>query len=611
MQTAANGGPEMQDGGNTTSTPRCGSPTSETPKPTVGLLSKEPATDTVPANCGQQIREIDQSGAVEATNPTSEFSRPVSDISRQTPCSIDSTPADAPVTAIAAGHSRPSECDESHGSALSTASIVQQEGSCRDPAWWKIWLGSGHNPQEGISPESCPPSRVNGPWGSWGEILTCDRASRHVLYIHEVQTSANNVPSPQLVATKYSFLADHPALETEEPIARDRELLLHFQDASQMAEKEDAEVINFVSDVVAIDAVELPGRVAYISEAPDTNTGFFARCGIRDGSRMKSLFVTPLRPSLCAASSQLPPPRFPHCLLLRFLTSPRKIRGSLWDFQTQDTESGRYWLPGGLELSPIVEGSAASVIADLDGQRSTLPDWEEGRAPRIAIISGSSSSTSQQWLDPLDPLRYCDLVAKSPTLSPDFIVLALPHIILHARFRRSIANTMWNLLRQGYSVSLKPLSLRNSDKEKEQSVLLLAAPSVTNPLWVDDTFSDLNATFVMGDSQSDSSTSPTTSTEICWSGPPSAGEVKFEIPEAGLSTSSQGELPATASDGEANDSKESLGGLLYPPSRNAAHLIAAVISRIIGELSKENHPTTSNLQVLNNGVSKGIKRMRV
>lgn len=251
-------------------------------------------------------------------------------------------------------------------------------------------------------------------------------------------------------------------------------------------------------------------------------------------------------------------------------------------------------------------GSPASVIADLDGQGLRLLDTGENRAPRIVTISGTGpspdyvhihgcdGSSTEQLTDFLAPLQHCSLVARSPTLTPDFIVLTLPHSILRSQFRNLVATTIRSLLGQGYSVALKPLSLGRSDEEDGRYVLLLAAPCGTKPEWIDDTFADLQVSPVATGSQNDSMVPLSTQTGNCWSGTTSLEEVDFDqvIPAMNIPTSSHVDLLTEA---KVTDSSDTLEGL--PDTghlgHSTAHLAAAAISRIIGEFSKRNYPVAS------------------
>ncbi|KAE8310985.1 hypothetical protein BDV41DRAFT_579005 [Aspergillus transmontanensis] len=466
-----------------------------------------------------------------------------------------------------------------------------------------------------------------------------NKAGRHVLFIHKIMAPASGGSSPQLIATRYSFLADHPALVTEKPIARDRELLLHFQDADHMAQEDDAEIINLFDDIVTVDTIDVQWTVTHISQCPDPATGFFARYSIRDGHWLRSLFVTTLNPALCAADNQLPPPRFsslpvasvfdlsPHDLSLSagFAQVGYRIRAAIgFDEGWSRHQLWKSSYPGAV----IYPGSPASVIADLDGQGLTLLDTGENRAPRIVTISGTGPSpdyvhmhwcdrsSTEQLTDILAPLQHCSLVAQSPTLTPDFIVLTLPHSILRSQFRNLVATTIRSLLGQGYSVTLKPLSLGRSDEEDGQSVLLLATPCGTKPEWIDDTFADLQVSPAAIGSRNDSMVPFSTQTDNCWSGSTSLEEVDFDqvIPAMNIPTSSHVDLLTEV---KVTDSSDTLEGL--PDAghlgHSTAHLAAAAISRIIGEFSKRNYPVASlaadHPAVDHSEASDRTKRMRV
>ena len=92
-------------------------------------------------------------------------------------------------------------------------------------------------------------------------------ADQYVFYIHDMRTFAEDASSPQLVVTKYSFLADHRAFTVEGVARPNQELVLHFQDADRMAAESDAQLIN-IDKIVTVDTLEPPSTVVHVSQAP-------------------------------------------------------------------------------------------------------------------------------------------------------------------------------------------------------------------------------------------------------------------------------------------------------------------------------------------------------
>lgn len=133
------------------------------------------------------------------------------------------------------------------------------------------------------------------------------------------------------------------------------------------------------------------------------------------------------------------------------------------------------------------------IIHELhDNQAPLIVIISGGRRSPVLVEAGTNSAVSKESRSAyLDGLRHCGLVAQSPTLSADFIVLTLSQGIFHEHFRGPLTRAVSLLLEQGYSVSLKTLSIRDSDPYEGPPVLLLAAPFGTNPQWIDDTISDL------------------------------------------------------------------------------------------------------------------------
>lgn len=80
---------------------------------------------------------------------------------------------------------------------------------------------------------------MTGPDASSGQTSRC------ILYIHRVLIPVpGKVDSPKLIATRYTFLADHHVLGYGAADFSDRELLLHFQNIDQMAKESDAELLD-------------------------------------------------------------------------------------------------------------------------------------------------------------------------------------------------------------------------------------------------------------------------------------------------------------------------------------------------------------------------------
>lgn len=196
----------------------------------------------------------------------------------------------------------------------------------------------------------------------------------------------------------------------------------------------------------------------------------------------------------------------------------------------------------------------------------------------------------------LDGLRHCGLVAQSRTLSADFIVLTLSHRIFHEQFRGPLASAVSLLLGQGYSVTLKTLSIRDSDPY-DPPVLLLAAPCGTNPQWIDDTISDLQIMSSGADGPNEFFETPTAGADMSRSGHLNLKDTNLDqsTQGSGIQTPVDDILSARFVGSETTDAVERDGLPLTSPKlingrlhQNVAHQVANVVSRIIGEFSKRN-----------------------
>lgn len=207
--------------------------------------------------------------------------------------------------------------------------------------------------------------------------------------------------------------------------------------------------------------------------------------------------------------------------------------------------------------------------------------------PRIVTISGGRRSfvpteAGAGGIDPteslpacLDGLRHCSLVGQSPTLRPDFIILTQPHCILYEQYRTPLASTVSLLLEKGYSITLQTLSVGDSDLR----VFLLAAPCGTNPQWIDEALSDHQIMSRVANKTDEVARTSTTGTEIRHSDGGNSQDMS-------LDQSTQG-------------------------SHVVARQVAIVVSRIIGELSKENqHQACSTTWAGRDGYQRRAKKQK-
>lgn len=130
-----------------------------------------------------------------------------------------------------------------------------------ETAWWTAWLAQDHRLDPGdITNGSCY-KQLDGSYelrdqyqqfarGKYVQVMTgpdasSGQTSRCILYIHRVLIPVpGKVDSPKLIATRYTFLADHHVLGYGAADFSDRELLLHFQNIDQMAKESDAELLD-------------------------------------------------------------------------------------------------------------------------------------------------------------------------------------------------------------------------------------------------------------------------------------------------------------------------------------------------------------------------------
>lgn len=156
-------------------------------------------------------------------------------------------------------------------------------------------------------------------------------------------------------------------------------------------------------------------------------------------------------------------------------------------------------------------------------------------------------------------------------LSADFIVLTLSHCISHEQFQGPLASTMRILLGQGYSVTIKTLLVRDSDAYEGQPVLLLAAPRVSNPQWIDDTISDLQIMSNSANGPNGSIETPAVGTETSRPSHLDVKELNLDQPTQGSSIPAPVDaiLPAKFVWSEATDVMERNG---FPPPPPAAQV---------------------------------------
>lgn len=110
------------------------------------------------------------------------------------------------------------------------------------------------------------------------------------------------------------------------------------------------------------------------------------------------------------------------------------------------------------------------------------------------------------------------------------------------------------LLEEGYSVTLRTLSAGNSYLPEGMPVLLLAAPCGTNPQWIDNAFSDHQV----------------------------MSSVVNEAASVARASATDTEIPCSDHSQDMTSDQSTQG------SHVVARQIAAVVSLIIGELSKKN-----------------------
>lgn len=232
------------------------------------------------------------------------------------------------------------------------------------------------------------------------------------------------------------------------------------------------------------------------------------------------------------------------------------------------------------------QDSKAPVIVTISGRRRSLVPAEDGV---------SNNDPTELLPAYQDGLRHCGLVAQSPTLSPDFIVLTLSHHIFHEEFQGPLASAMRILLGQGYSVTIKTLSVRDSDPYEDQPMLLLAAPCVSNPQWIDDTISDLRIMSSGANGPNGSIETPAIGAETSRSGHSDVKDLELDQPTqgSGVPAPVDANLPATFAWSEATDVVERnelspcrpklINDLFH---QNVAHQVANIVSRVIGEFSK-------------------------
>lgn len=82
--------------------------------------------------------------------------------------------------------------------------------------------------------------------GTYAEvsISTVPDTPRYVFYVHDILINKDDERATQLLVTRYSYLAAHPAFTACNTPISDKELLLHFVDFDLMGEYFDAETVN-------------------------------------------------------------------------------------------------------------------------------------------------------------------------------------------------------------------------------------------------------------------------------------------------------------------------------------------------------------------------------
>ncbi|KAL4862107.1 hypothetical protein BDV12DRAFT_203355 [Aspergillus spectabilis] len=570
--------------------------------------------------------QMDLSSTGTPVGPTYDLNHPTTATSEQITNHFQPIPLPTLLAASAAVHGsiddvgyepKLTDAPTREGALNDMASLAQPSRAQRmpsgDSAWWRIWdkqcqtiLPTSSRNEE----EDCT---IDGPWQlcdqyeqfSKGTYIQANiargsgacSADHQVLFIHNIlKPAGENRLAPSLVVTRYTFLVDYLAVEgIDTPV--NQELLLHFHDADHMAEECDAEIIA-VEDVTVVDAESGPITVSLIDQAPEPVTGFFARFAACDSSPPESLFITPLAPYLFQKDRPTAPRFSPFPVASVFDLSPGDTGLSIAFAQAGyricaavgfDEERHQSWKvhhPNAV----VYRGDTASVIADLDSQRVALASTGEFEAPRIVVISGGrmslalgsdmgGSGTSHAVnlvANDLEPFTLCDLVARSPVVSPDFIVLTLfvPSICHRQQpaswLTRPVANTINSLLARGYSINFR--SLPHVDSE-QMALVLLAAPSGTHSQWIDNILSDLHVArasqVLLGDTPS----------ELHGQTGPETGTIDAVAPSSAVITADPNSVGLSA--GTCYQIHESL-------LTKAARDITAIISRVIGEFSK--HP---------------------
>lgn len=141
----------------------------------------------------------------------------------------------------------------------------------------------------------------------------------------------------------------------------------------------------------------------------------------------------------------------------------------------------------------VYDGSPQTILNDFTSQRLDQPSLPASDVARIVTVSGANEKF--KIIDPddeeglllarfLSPLEILKAAVRSPTLTPDFLVLTMPCQILHEQTVGAFILTVFALLQHRYCLHARRVSVQECGLPQDRTVLiLLASPVCAEPNW--------------------------------------------------------------------------------------------------------------------------------
>ena len=145
------------------------------------------------------------------------------------------------------------------------------------------------------------------------------------------------------------------------------------------------------------------------------------------------------------------------------------------------------------QLAQGYDGSAPSILDEFASNQLDQPRFPGADVAKVVTISGANkkfniADPENEESYPLDnflePLEILKAAVRSPTLSPDFLVLTMPCEILHEQTLGAFILSVFTLLQHRYCLHAKKLSAQECGIPQDRTVLvLLASPVCGEPDW--------------------------------------------------------------------------------------------------------------------------------